>query len=228
MIYYHLSADLSKDGHFIPRAPMDICLFEDNMTERVCVSTTIEGCLSSMPGGFMKEKTKDFSCVMKLFKIDTNKLNIQDTDILVPEELLENHLVPDSLLTKEHWILKEFIVPSEDISLIKINSILYDVVSLFSAGTSEEIKELYSSSETIELVRDISYSSTKQISTVHDFYSPHKEALDILLDIGCSMMESSNCTRRGNTLSVDFSNCPENIEKFYLIFDSLNLELAAA
>ena len=122
-IFYHLSTDITKIGCFIPRIPF--CrhqLQEDGQTERVCVSDSIEGCLSAIPnGGSRLEELliKQFG-LFKVFVIDTEKLGISDKKIIGYQELYETGKVNDAIETKEHWILQSFEVPEEDSFIISI------------------------------------------------------------------------------------------------------------
>ncbi|MFW5962305.1 MAG: hypothetical protein ACOCQR_01700 [bacterium] len=139
MILFHLSENLFHNGKFYPQVPRSIMDNEEKDIERVCVSTTIEGCLTAMPNGgskldcfiqellefnrnsylmsgFKDENIPDF----KLFKIDTEKIGISQENIINYETLYKKNYVRDAYWTEECWITEKFSVPDEDISYIKI------------------------------------------------------------------------------------------------------------
>lgn len=120
MILYHITQDLSHDGYFYPNIPSAILLNENQSSNRVCASRTLEGCLGSIPGGGenLEETMAEKGDIFKIFRIDTNKLGINLT--LNDQELLDRLYVFDSLESGEHWILEPFLVPDEDISYIRL------------------------------------------------------------------------------------------------------------
>lgn len=123
MILYHITQKLLQEPSFTPRIPKNRIQGEDDSIERVCVSDSIEGCLSSMPrGGKNLHETIDATNgVYRLFRINTEKLGIEEENILTPETLYNRNLVIDSILTGEYWITSPFKVPNEDVLYIHIS-----------------------------------------------------------------------------------------------------------
>ncbi|WP_283747872.1 hypothetical protein [Bacillus thuringiensis] len=122
-IFYHISTDLQHSGEFVPRIPS--CRHqdkEDDVTNRICVSRTIDDCLSAIPSGGarLEELNIEQRGYYKVFKIDTEKLGIEDSDIVSSDVLYQEDLVRDADVTNEHWILKGFQVAEEDSYLIKL------------------------------------------------------------------------------------------------------------
>lgn len=122
-IFYHVSTDIFHDGVFTPRIPYyrhkD---HEDASIERVCVSDSIENCLTAIPGGgsnldILNIEQRGYFLV---FRIDTEKLGITDKDIITNQELFEKDLVRDAEATNEVWITTPFVVPESDRFLIKL------------------------------------------------------------------------------------------------------------
>lgn len=116
MILYHISKDLQHDGVFEPRVPENRLFKEDDYTERVCLSKTIEGCFSSMPGG--GDQLEDTNAAQfglyRLFVVDTEKYDILSHEIYDSHELVTCHGVADAYLTDEVWVTKSFSVQKED------------------------------------------------------------------------------------------------------------------
>ncbi|WP_242306314.1 hypothetical protein [Bacillus cereus group sp. BfR-BA-01317] len=122
-IFYHVSTDLQHSGEFVPRIPS--CRHqdkEDDVTKRICVSKTIDDCLSAIPSGgaHLEELNIEQRGYYKVFKIDTDKLGIEDSDIVSSDVLYQEDLVRDAEVTNEHWILKGFQVAEEDSYIIKL------------------------------------------------------------------------------------------------------------
>lgn len=124
MILYHISFDLNKDGHFVPRVPPHTLSDEDQKTLRVCVSDSLKGAISGCSISYTKleHDTKPSSKFVKIFKINTEKLGIDANAIVSAQALKESGKVADAILTREHWILDPFTVPDEDIEIIMIQT----------------------------------------------------------------------------------------------------------
>lgn len=122
-IFYHVSTDLNHNGVFTPRIPQTRHGDSENETiPRVCVGETIEDCLTAIPngGGNLEDFNDDIGGFFKIFKIDTEKLNIREKDIISNEFLFQEDLVRDADITNEYWILTDFKVDAKDSFLIKL------------------------------------------------------------------------------------------------------------
>jgi len=120
MIVYHISKDVTHDGVFEPRIPDNRMDNEDAESKRVCVSTSIAGCFTSMPMGASQLDVTNVEQkgYYKLFTIDTDKLGIPSSSIVTSQVLHEEDLVRDAEHTDEVWLLDGFTVPDEDQTLI--------------------------------------------------------------------------------------------------------------
>lgn len=129
MILYHVTFDLMQDNVFVPRVPETRADSENDTIKRICFSRTVEGALSAMPdGGYRLDETiYKFDCLIKVFQLDTEKLNISPKNILEPEYLYERDYVRDALETEEYWILEDVVIPREDVEILEI--INYDMDS---------------------------------------------------------------------------------------------------
>ena len=145
MILYHLSTNLFHSGDFSPRIPQKRINDENDYTPRVCVSNSIEGCLSSFPEGgnnldSILDLQKGYLCLMK---IDTQALNIPNSNIITPDTLYKNEDVIDATFTGEHWITTAFKVPKEDQQWIKLISYDSFLRTIASPASTKEIYQLY-------------------------------------------------------------------------------------
>lgn len=120
MILFHVSSDPDFDGKFQPQIPFERAENENKDILRTCGAPTLEQCFGSI------------GCCeghYRVFKIDTEKLNISDECIILPHELCNRELVPDALFHQEHWITTEFTVPIEDQLFIEVLSWKEDFLS---------------------------------------------------------------------------------------------------
>lgn len=107
-----------NEKHFIPRVPLNRLIEEDKQTKRICLSSSIEKCLSSFP---YKTKLKHHvsrsePTLISVFSLEEK--NFRENFLKNPEDI--KNYVPDALLNDEHWALKSFTsVPT----LIKLKQI---------------------------------------------------------------------------------------------------------
>lgn len=133
MIYYHVSVETDKDGVFVPGVPEIGMIGESEDHERVCVAPSMGDCFSAIPNGGNRMADLNLTQIgfYKVFRIDTEKLGIADSEIVTSETLYDNGWVPDAKWTNEHWIMKKFTVPDEDSFLIHLtewDELSYDLV----------------------------------------------------------------------------------------------------
>ena len=101
---------------FYPRIPEFRLKNENSEIPRICLSDSIEGCLSAAPWG-----GDNIGEVGKLEALRVYEFNVDNYDnILFPEELVKSKYVPDANITGEHWVLNQNLYPDSTyyISLI--------------------------------------------------------------------------------------------------------------
>lgn len=117
-VFYHITTDLDHNGLFEPRIPKYMFEFENKTVPRICVSDSIQGCLSAFPDkDALGESQPRY---IKVFEINTEELNLLPEDIINPELLYKSGYLDDALITNEHWIIKSFQVPAEKQAIYKI------------------------------------------------------------------------------------------------------------
>lgn len=124
--YYHLSFEELENIKLIPRVPDNFLTrngYEDNTTKRVCLSTSIEGCLKAMSQNLKGKRLYVYSAELSV------------NDVIVPT--IEQ--VPDCKITGEVWVTKEITLPK------------YGIVDVHIAGRAHKyqygngnVAELYS------------------------------------------------------------------------------------
>lgn len=106
-VFSHLTAEQIKNIVFFPDIPYSIMKGENQDIERICMSESIEGCLTSIGWNrldclfqdLMDEETEALRVV--ILKFDTDKLDKRY--LRNPEELDEKGYVPDAYITREWW-----------------------------------------------------------------------------------------------------------------------------
>lgn len=124
-VFCHVSTNIKKNGFFKPRVPDNLYMYvqeENDEIDRICVAPTLEKALSAIPrgGSNLFDWYEDNGMYFKVFIIDTKKLGIKESSIVVPEYLVKNKYVLDAEQTREHWILEAFEVTEEDSFLINV------------------------------------------------------------------------------------------------------------
>lgn len=150
--YLHISFDpWTNIKEFAPRIPLQRAYGEDNKTQRVCVSNSIENCLSAAPmtdvifepGGYLE--TNDLS----LYISDDNsgvpfvvyELQANPSSVLHPVEL--SSLVPDAVETQEHWIIHPVLPSNRRFFLLEDVNASGECLKLFYSELSpKEFKQL--------------------------------------------------------------------------------------
>lgn len=119
-IYYHVSSNFFEGNTFTPRIPRHRDFGEDGVTPRICVAKTIDGCVTAMPNGNLNfsKLLANTNGILKVFRVDTHKLGINQASIIEWDELYRHDLVRDAYWTEEAWITESFTVPEEDIFYI--------------------------------------------------------------------------------------------------------------
>ena len=124
MKLYHISRDLKFNGNFIPRIPfLEDESTENRTTPRICVSKTIEGCLSAIPGSYMLDEVcLEQRGMFRVYVFDTEKHQIQPEYLVLTDELDRKNEVLDAYLTEEVWITCPVTLDQEDSYIIVIKN----------------------------------------------------------------------------------------------------------
>lgn len=122
---YHISNNCEMIVEFIPRIPSNKRNDEDDITLRISLSSTIEGCLTATPWGGSKLENlfwkEDSSFLLRVYEFDVCDLDLDNT--IPPEFLYSEDLVRDAQITKEHWYINNNLKPNRSY-LIEVNNYL--------------------------------------------------------------------------------------------------------
>lgn len=109
---------------FVPRIPVYRAKDEDAVQKRVCVSTTIEGCVKAAPHFWYQayeyvnaDYYDPYTHMEKLttlldhdgkvgYLLKIYEFDLVENELVQPKILKANEWVPDALKTNEHWITK--------------------------------------------------------------------------------------------------------------------------
>ena len=121
---YHISLEgnINEEKLFVPRIPRITMDTEDKSIPRICVSETIQGCIDSFPYKYdLSNIIIDGSVFLYLYSFDLYKLGSNNVKYYYQ---LEDY-VPDVMITKETWILKEVSSKPEIIRIDRMGNIDY-------------------------------------------------------------------------------------------------------
>lgn len=91
---------------FFPRISENRMSKEDSITPRICVASSIEGCVTAAP---WKLKEVGRAEVLRVYEFDSE--DIQEGNLLTPEDLFNQKKVPDAEITDEHWVINQSLKP---------------------------------------------------------------------------------------------------------------------
>lgn len=151
MKLYHISLDWNKDDYFEPRIPSFRMGGEDGTVPRICLSTTVEGCLTAIPGGGKElfHLLENVKSIVKVFVFDTDKMNLKEGDLLDSETLYEEYNVHDAPHTKEFWSLVPLVASESHFVFIEDwdgtaeNVYPYEIDQIAGSDYGGDIEEAY-------------------------------------------------------------------------------------
>lgn len=181
---YHLMPYTSKTPNEIsPRIPTHVMIGEDDLTPRICVSKSIDGCLTAIGAhefaiSFLADTIKEngiqkdtpLERLLFPFVIRTYDVGEQDEAFWDTKKLSVR--IPDAKYTQECWITK-------DIEPIKVE-ILWLIDSDFS------IKPLTIDGESMSypVIQNAVWSNTPELPTIYLKYKSFEIAKRVLLQNG--------------------------------------------
>ena len=104
--------ELSEGKTFYPRVPSNRAYNEDDKTPRICLSSSLGGCLSAVPWGgkgfdnmMLNSYDSLKSCVIKVLVFDVE--DIEYENLLKPSFLYKNDYVRDAEISSEYWVINQ-------------------------------------------------------------------------------------------------------------------------
>lgn len=166
MKLYHIALGWQKETkEFIPRIPKLIAVNENKEIKRICLSDSIEGCLSAIP---YKPQNSMSKKKITIYKGDFDKY-------IGYKELYFSGKVPDAYLTHEHWILDPVQMTGKHVYLKNFES-NYEYVP-------DEKKHQDFIKNTISILRKNKYKNIKELILVLQKNTMAEAMLTILPEI---------------------------------------------
>jgi len=146
MQFFHVSKDLILgEIEFIPRIPKYRCKDEDDTTKRICVCPSIKEAISAFP-----YKGEFVNCDMKFKKNNyLSVFNTESTNFLSDEAIHDK--VPDSHITKEHWLLEPFKATA---NIIKIKKLILSGFNKYICEYHGDVQDLEYETAVMDSDRD--------------------------------------------------------------------------
>lgn len=104
---------------FEPRIPKSILKGEDEETKRICLSNSLDGCLTSAPWGGVNFEDLSTNTIFRVYEFDSN--DVEEGNLIYPDELYRKDLVIDAEITGEHWVINQTLKPKK-VYYIKIDN----------------------------------------------------------------------------------------------------------
>ena len=125
---------------FTPRIPNTMMEDENNCIERICLSNSISGCITSAPWG--NRHIEDFpdKAVFRVYEFSED--DIEEGNLIRPEKLYENDMVRDADITNEHWVINQTLKPKR-IFYVEIKNYMLEVKDIipFKYLNEEDIED---------------------------------------------------------------------------------------
>lgn len=155
---YHTSTSLDEVIEFIPRVPELRAPTENDSINRICLSSSLEGCLTASPypgyrihGHFFWQDNSSF--LIRVYEFDIDELNVDK--LIPPEYLYYSESVGDAYFTDEYWCMeaikpsRSYFIELKSVTRGSIHSLDYaDLIKLTKEG--EELGKKYKFCDFVE------------------------------------------------------------------------------
>lgn len=133
LTFYHVSFDTeNKDNYFIPKIPQSAASDEDKVTPRICLAKDVEHCIQAISAS--RELYIGSKFILRSVTIPENDKNLID-----PETLFINNLVPDATENNEYWYLKPL---KFNVSLCEIKDFKFEHVIAWEPLDFKDVKRI--------------------------------------------------------------------------------------
>lgn len=152
--YYHLSLNINNlIDKFYPRIPdiEKMVETENREMKRICLSNSIENCLSAVWWGashLRDSMNEDFELLIRVYEFDLSTVNKKN--IITSDELYKKDFVRDAFFTNEIWVINENIVPVKtyiinllDFTEESVDDLSYEDMLLFEENPEIHYDEVW-------------------------------------------------------------------------------------
>lgn len=145
MTLFHVSLEDEKIEKFVPRVPEIRAFLEDGEIPRICLSTSIDGCLSAVSwGGCKLHNVVESSAKIRVYEF--NDEDIINGNLIGSIELYQSGKVVDADETGEVWVINQELIPCKSylIEIVDYEADQEDIISY------ENLKHCDETGESIE------------------------------------------------------------------------------
>lgn len=176
---YHISIDKPSEKVYKPRVPSSASIDEDRVTPRICLSTSIEGCLTAFN---MEVHDLERAILNKPIYLLKTIISENDSRLLKPEYLYDANLVLDTPVTDEHWYTGALI---PKVGIIEIIDFDTDFKNVAREKDREAVyEELKKAGVTSEILKGMDrYSVTDLVNYKIGEYNKYLLSKEIDLDL---------------------------------------------
>lgn len=153
-LYNICMAEESTGDLFVPRVPNERAHHEDDSIPRICLSSSLSGCVSAVPWGGLQfdEMILDLgleteSYPFKVYEFDTD--DIIEENLIPPSVLYEKDWVRDAVINDEYWVVNQTLKPRKSY-FISITEYIEEVEDCISYENQKEMDRLDSLGEPYE------------------------------------------------------------------------------
>lgn len=180
---YHISLEKLNNNSLSPRIPESRAKWENTEIPRICLSPTIEGCLTAINENFSEllyqQNSLDIPLIGYIYSIDERTINV--SNLVLPEELYDKAYVFDSLVTQEHWVINQD-VKLDKPKVVRFVRMKAKMVS-FNINEEEKRMEQIISASYVNSIHD--YEENMQFS--FNNHGDLKKIKKIAENLGCSI-----------------------------------------
>jgi hypothetical protein len=180
---YHISLEKLSHEKLSPRIPKCRAQWENAEIPRICLSPSIEECLTGINENFAallyKQDSLDIPLIGYIYAIDEKM--IDSSNIISPNELYSNGYVFDSLITQEHWIINQDIKLGKP-KIVRFVRMKAKMVS-FNVKEEERKMEQIISVSYVNPIQDSEQDMAFRFANGNDL----KRIKDIAENLGCSI-----------------------------------------
>lgn len=202
---------------FKPRIPEFRARGEDNTTARICLSSSLSGCVSAVIWGGINFENMvvdlglDFKGYpIKVYEFDSS--DIEESNLISPEKLYEEDLVGDAIINQEYWVVNQDLKPRKTY-YITVKDFTEEVHDSISFENLKEIDRLDSLNESYDYNDYLEGCFTKIIIEDFEYIDEKDLVIDDTFKIHLSNIE--NYSNDEELLEVI-----ENVFNNFLVLDN--------
>lgn len=180
---YHISLEKLLHDSLSPRIPKSRAEWENTEIQRICLSPSVEECLTAINENFTEllyeQNSLDVPLIGYIYSVDESTIN--SSNVVLPKELYDKKYVLDSLVTQEHWIINQEVKLDEP-TVVRFVRMKAKLVS-FNVNAEEKKMVQIISASYVAPIQD--YEEDMQFKFAN--YNDLKKIKEVAVKLGCSI-----------------------------------------